>query len=177
MIEIEEGELLKQPPSNKPKRKQPVKKAKRKKQPPPKPRIRFILDPKPKPPKEKVEIPGYGEWLSRRTKENFKYRDHGRQLGFCDGINPRMMKKLLAEAKIKAQEDLAKIEAATGPIEDDAAREALTGALEVLRTPVNQQTKLAAARLLLDFTKAKPASKSEVTVNAAEAWLESLGDK
>ena len=54
--------------------------------------------------------------------------------------------------------------------------EAMTGALTVLRNPNSQQTKLAAAKLLLDFSKTKPVAKSEVSINAAEAWLASLAD-
>jgi hypothetical protein len=172
LIEIEEGELLKQPPPPKPPRYKS--RPPRKKQPPPKPRIKFILSRATRPKAALRDVPGHSEWMGRRLAQTLKYKHQGRKLGYCDGYNPRMMKKILAEAKVKAKEDVAKIEAASGPIEDAAAREALTGAIEVLRTPVNQQTKLAAARLVLDFTKAKPASKSEVTVNAAEKWLESL---
>jgi hypothetical protein len=172
LIEIEEGVLDYQPPPPKPPRYKS--RPPRKKQPPKKPRIKFILSRSERPKAAVRDVPGFAEWMGRRTSQTLKYKTHGRKLGHCDGYNPRMMKKILAEAKQKAIEDVAKIEAASGPIEDAAAREALTGAIEVLRTPVNQQTKLAAARLVLDFTKAKPASKSEVTVNAAEKWLESL---
>ena len=58
----------------------------------------------------------------------------------------------------------------------DAAEEALEGAITVLRQPSSQQTKLAAAKLTLEFTKTKPVAKSEVSVNKAEEWLASLND-
>ena len=60
------------------------------------------------------------------------------------------------------------------PEDDPRADEALKAALETMRTPANQQTKLAAAKLILEYTKAKPASKSEVTVNKAEEWLAAI---
>jgi hypothetical protein len=55
--------------------------------------------------------------------------------------------------------------------EGSAATKALKEAIAVMDAPGNQQVKLAAARLVLDFTKAKPASKTELTVSAAENWL------
>ena len=54
------------------------------------------------------------------------------------------------------------------------AEEALEAAITVVRTPINQQTKLTAARLVLDFTKSKPASKQEVNVKTAEDWLSNV---
>jgi hypothetical protein len=59
----------------------------------------------------------------------------------------------------------------------EASEEALTGAITVLRGPVSAKDKIAAARLVLDFTMAKPVAKSEVTVSSAEDWLRSLVDK
>jgi hypothetical protein len=58
--------------------------------------------------------------------------------------------------------------------EDKMAEEALKEVLITMRGAGNQQTKLAAAKLLLEYTKAKPASKQDVTVRGAEAWLEGL---
>jgi hypothetical protein len=42
--------------------------------------------------------------------------------------------------------------------------------------PQDQKLKLAAARLVLDFTKSKPASKSIVAVDEAEAWLSKIAE-
>jgi hypothetical protein len=59
-----------------------------------------------------------------------------------------------------------------GQIEDDPkVTKAFQTAMEVLEGPMNTRDKLAAARLILDFLKAKPVSKSEVTVQKAEDWL------
>ena len=51
------------------------------------------------------------------------------------------------------------------------AEEALEAAITIVRTPMNEQQRLAAARLILDFTKSKPVAKNEVTVKTAEDWL------
>jgi hypothetical protein len=43
-----------------------------------------------------------------------------------------------------------------------------------MRVPGETRERLAAARLVLDFTKSRPASKSEVTIGKAEEFLASL---
>lgn len=58
--------------------------------------------------------------------------------------------------------------------DDDMAKEALRETCVVLRTTGSFETKLRAARLILDFTKQKPASKAEVQISAAEKWLADL---
>jgi hypothetical protein len=55
--------------------------------------------------------------------------------------------------------------------EDPKVEKAFTAAVEVLESPMSQAVKLQAARLILDFCKAKPVAKSEVTVKSAEDWL------
>lgn len=54
------------------------------------------------------------------------------------------------------------------------AEEALEAAITIVRTPMNEQQRLAAARLVLDFTKSKPVAKNEVTVKTAEDWLQNV---
>ena len=62
--------------------------------------------------------------------------------------------------------------------EDDAARKALEFAVEVVEADADgTKDKLAAARLILDFTKKKPAADSNVTINTAEEFLAALADK
>lgn len=61
-------------------------------------------------------------------------------------------------------------------IDDEYAVEALKAAVEIMREPGQTRDRLTAARMVLDFTKTKPASKSEVTIGKAEAFLESLLD-
>lgn len=59
-------------------------------------------------------------------------------------------------------------------IEDEYQKEALKTAVEVMRLVGETRERLAAARLVLDFTKSKPASKSDVSIHKAEDFLASL---
>ena len=62
-------------------------------------------------------------------------------------------------------------------IEDDYAKNALETAVEIMGVPGETRERLAAARLVLDFTKSRPASKQEVTIGKAEEFLASLLDE
>lgn len=59
-------------------------------------------------------------------------------------------------------------------IEDEYAKKALVTAVEVMNVVGETRERLAAARLVLDFTKQKPASKNEVSLSKAEDFLASL---
>lgn len=60
-------------------------------------------------------------------------------------------------------------------IEDSASKRALEYAVSVIEANVDAtRDRLAAARLILDFTKQKPASKNEHTINKAEDFLAAL---
>lgn len=120
------------------------------------------------------EIPGFREFWLYKQEVCGRYRDAGRRIGEGPGIRRGRAAHQWGWAKRLARQDMERILSAF-PDMDDSAAEALEAALTVMRGPQNQTTKLAAAKLVLDFTRAKPVSKSEVTVNAAEAWLASLG--
>ena len=62
-------------------------------------------------------------------------------------------------------------------IEDEYSQEALETAVEIMRVPGETRERLSAARLILDYTKSKPVSKSEVAVSKAEDFLASLLDE
>lgn len=56
--------------------------------------------------------------------------------------------------------------------ETEFAREAIVAAVETMRMEaINPRDKLSAARLVLEFTKAKPAAQAELTVRRAEDYL------
>jgi hypothetical protein len=55
--------------------------------------------------------------------------------------------------------------------DDPKVTKAFEAAVQVLESPMTQTVKLQAARLILDFLKAKPVAKSEITVQKAEDWL------
>lgn len=60
--------------------------------------------------------------------------------------------------------------------DDPRAVEALSEAMTVLRGPQTAKDKIAAARLILDFTKAKPTTKVEHTVRTAEDILDEMAE-
>lgn len=116
-------------------------------------------------------LPGFTEWYSLRRDTITKLTHKGIAPGSVKGMRTPEWTAAWAEARRQAEADMEIIK--TKIDLSAAAEEALTEALVVMRGPT-AATKLAAAKLVLDFTMAKPVSKSEVTVNAAEAWLESI---
>ena len=118
--------------------------------------------------------PGVDEYTAYHQELLTRYRKTGRVVGEGPGITRKRRGYLWGWAKRKARIDMEKILTAF-PDVDASAAEALEAALTVMRGPQSQTQKLAAAKLVLDFTRAKPTAKSEVTINAAEDWLASLG--
>lgn len=90
-----------------------------------------------------------------------------------DGMSRAESKKMWEVAKQRAKNDLEKIMAVL-PDTDEMIQEALLTTLEVMRSPQNIEYRLRAARQLLDFLKAKPVAKTEVTVETAEGFLSSI---
>lgn len=101
------------------------------------------------------------------------------RFGIFDGHNREQSEQIWAEAKVKAERIISKMKekGIIAQDEDPRAVAALHTAIEVMQTPVNQGTALAAARLVLDFTKSKPVAKHEHTINAAEQWLAAVSDE
>ena len=102
-------------------------------------------------------------------------KNAGRPRGTPDGYTAEMIKPIRKQAKADAERIVA-IMAKENNIDDEYAVEALKTAVEIMREPAQNRDHLTAARMVLDFTKTKPAAKSEVTIGKAEAFLESLLD-
>jgi hypothetical protein len=91
-----------------------------------------------------------------------------------------------AEARAFAKEMVEKMKKNDADLVDPRAEESLEAAIEVVRSKAIDPTKgredylygvadrLKAAKLVLEYTKAKPAAKSEVTIARAEDFLEDL---
>ncbi len=94
------------------------------------------------------------------------------RFGIPNGMNKKQAKFFWRQARFEAALTMNKLEKA-GVLDDadEMSREALKEALAIMRMPIQQKDRLAAARLVLDFTKAKPAQRTELTVNKAEEWL------
>tara|TARA_R110002153_G_scaffold15043_1_gene54058 strand:- start:989 stop:1441 length:453 start_codon:yes stop_codon:yes gene_type:complete len=107
------------------------------------------------------------EWSTKPRK------NPGRPLGVPDGHTAQTIAPIREQAKKDAKK-VVKIMSEKYNIEDEYQKEALTTAVEVMRLDGQSRERLAAARLVLDFTKSKPASKSDVSISRAEDFLASL---
>ena len=107
------------------------------------------------------------EWSSRPRK------NAGRPKGVPDGFRKETIEVIRKEKRQEA-EKVVEIMAKKVGVEDNYAKEALTTAVEIMRSPDATRERLQAARLVLDFTKQKPATKSEMAISQAESFLEGL---
>ena len=110
---------------------------------------------------------------SRRQWSTKPRKNGGRPKGVPDGYRKHEIEPIREKAK-KEAEEVVQIMSEKYNIEDEYSKEALKTAVEVMRVPGETRERLAAARLVLDFTKSRPASKSEVTIGKAEEFLASL---
>lgn len=100
----------------------------------------------------------------------------GRPKGLQDGVKYSVYKKRLAAAKIFSEKALIAMEE-TGiwKADNDKAASAMKTAIEVMQSQQGTtQTRLAAAKLILDFTQTKPVVKNETTLKSAEEFLSAL---
>lgn len=115
-------------------------------------------------------------WAAKmREKRRTQDRSKISRIGVPDGMRKHKAEKLWAKARKSASKtmtELRKVGVLDGA--DPRAEEALETAVSVMRSPLRQEMQLAAARLVLDFLKAKPATKTDLTINKAEQWLASL---
>jgi hypothetical protein len=107
------------------------------------------------------------EWSTKPRK------NPGRPVGVPDGHTAETIAPIREQAKKDAKK-VVQIMSEKFNIEDEYQKEALTTAVEVMRLDGQARERLAAARLVLDFTKSKPASKSDVSISRAEDFLASL---
>ncbi len=109
----------------------------------------------------------------RKEWSNKPRKNAGRPKGVPDGHTAETIKPIREKAKKDAKK-VVKIMSEKFNIEDQYQKEALETAVEVMRLDGQARERLAAARLVLDFTKSKPASKSDVSIHKAEDFLASL---
>ena len=100
-------------------------------------------------------------------------KNAGRPKGVPDGHRKETIEPIRKQARLEAKK-VVEIMAKEYDIEDEYAKAALETAVEVMRMVGDNRERVAAARLVLDFTKQKPASKSEVALSKAEDFLSSL---
>ncbi len=90
-----------------------------------------------------------------------------------------MREKAMAHAKAEAKQLMTLMEAKGIELPADAqAREALEVGISVMRlTDISPKDRLAAASLVLQYTKAKPASETNLNVKKAEDFLSDLASE
>ena len=98
----------------------------------------------------------------------------GRTPGTPPNWSNRDYAPLRAQAKADARIMYEIMEKQGALPEDPIAREAMLGALELLREPNSKSEKLKVIRTLLEWTLAKPTSKQDVTIRTAEDFLNDL---
>jgi len=109
----------------------------------------------------------------RRQWSTKPRKNGGRPKGVPDGYRKETIDPIRQEIKAEAKK-VVKIMAEKYNIEDEYAKTALETAVEVMKTPGENRERVAAARLVLDFTKSKPVAKNEVSISKAEDFLASL---
>lgn len=113
-----------------------------------------------------------GRALRRKWSTKPK-KNAGRPKGVPDGFTREQIEPVRAAIKEEAKRIVNKMSQDYN-IEDDYAKTALETAVEVMRCPGDNRERVAAARLVLDFTKSKPVSKNELAISKAEDFLAGL---
>lgn len=116
--------------------------------------------------------------MEKRKAQGLKNVGGLGRTGVPDGMRKAQAYPLLEAAKESAKETMSELKQ-VGVLDgvDPRSEEALESAIAVMRQPGDKKVQLAAARLVLDFTKSKPASKSEISVTKAEDWLAAVTEK
>ena len=113
-----------------------------------------------------------GRALRRKWSTKAK-KNAGRPRGVPDGYTRERIEPVRAAIKEEAKRIVNKMSQDYN-IEDEYAKTALETAVEVMRCPGDNRERVAAARLVLDFTKSKPVSKNELAISKAEDFLAGL---
>jgi hypothetical protein len=149
--------------------------------------IEALTAPQVSPPR-KPKLKARGPWAGKTPEERRALSaklNAGRDLtkiggGRKAGVPLSRTNKQHAQVVAEAQPEITRIMnkmAEQGILPDDPrAVEALEEAVKVLRVVESAKDKLAAARLILDFTKSKPTAKIEHTVRSAEDILDEMAD-
>jgi hypothetical protein len=121
----------------------------------------------------KRRIAGRKAWEAAQEKRNAWYAANPggtSRAGVPDGWRKADAIRATEEARVSAQETIKIMVEKNLLTDDEKANEALETAIALMRGP-GLQYKLAAARTVLEYTKAKPASKQDISIQKAEDWL------
>lgn len=151
--------------------------------------LESLANPPPPPPRKKSTGKGRFSYMTpeERSAESAKMAaarkaklgnsfGQGRKRGSCLARTAEQQARFVAEQTQEAKRIIKKMAAAGDLPDDPKAVEALEKTLVILRTAESPKDKLTAARLLLDFTKAKPTAKVEHTIKTAEDLLDEMAE-
>ena len=111
--------------------------------------------------------------LKKRREANPDWR--GRAKGQPDGVRKKDWLIIKEKAAAKAERAIEIMaEKKIWEADNDVSSKAMKAAIEILEAPGEHRNKLAAAKVILDFTQTKPVVKSETTLKTAEEFLSSL---
>jgi hypothetical protein len=105
----------------------------------------------------------------------------GGRTGVPNGMRKRDAEPMRAAASAEAKRIVKKM-ADKGMFDDvdpkdrERAEAAMETAVTIMKTEGEERLKLAAAKVVLEYTKSKPVAKVAHSVNAAEAWLLSVSE-
>lgn len=102
----------------------------------------------------------------------------GRPQGLQDGVGYKAYLKKLEVAKVTADKAIEIMAEKKIWVADNATAEnAMRNAIEIMESQIGStQSRLAAAKVVLEYTQQKPISKSETTLKTAEEFLASIVD-
>lgn len=95
-----------------------------------------------------------------------------------NGMTKPIAKRFWKQARFEATLTMKKL-AKSGVTDDwsEEAKEALQQTLAIMRSPMSVKDRLQAAKQVLEWTQAKPVAKSQITINKAEEWLETVTEQ
>lgn len=105
-------------------------------------------------------------WTDKRFASH-----NGRANGHLDGYTHKQWKRIATRAKEEAKIIVEYMMSKDLIPKDAYAKEAIEAVVEIMRLPAHPRDKLAAAKTLLEYTMAKPASTANVNVKTAEDFL------
>jgi hypothetical protein len=121
------------------------------------------------------------EQIKRMNEQRKAMGAKGTRQGIPDGMRRRDAEPMQAKARAEAERIVKKM-ADKGmfddvdPLDRERAEAAMVETIAIMKADGDKRLRLAAAKVVLDFTKSKPVAKIAHQVNAAEAWLQSIAD-
>lgn len=102
---------------------------------------------------------------------------NGRRKGVPDGYTYQEWEELRPKILAKANKLTTLIMENVNlpdPNDEDLARQAMAVAVEIMIAPGDARNRLAAAKTVLEFTKSKPVSTTNLNVSSAESFLKDI---